>query len=117
MAIAVTDLSGADRRAAAPAAPDALVAAVREVAAARDLPGVMAAVRRNARRLVSADGATFVLREGPVVHYADEDAISPLWKGRRFPAEACASVNRSPGRLPPVVTTSGANPRSHRSAT
>jgi signal transduction histidine kinase len=32
-----------------------------------------------------------VLREGPLVHYADEDAISPLWKGRRFPAHACIS--------------------------
>jgi signal transduction histidine kinase len=32
-----------------------------------------------------------VLREGDMVHYADEDAISPLWKGRRFPARACIS--------------------------
>src|SRR5512146_569778 len=68
-----------------------LVDALRAVAAARDLPAVMAAVRRHARRLASADGATFVLREGTMVHYADEDAISPLWKGRRFPAQACIS--------------------------
>src|SRR5512146_1260169 len=68
-----------------------LVDALRAVAAARDLPAVMAAVRRHARRLASADGATFVLREGAMVHYADEDAIAPLWKGRRFPAEACIS--------------------------
>ena len=40
---------------------------------------------RTARQLVDADGATFVLREGGMVHYADEDAIAPLWKGRRFP--------------------------------
>lgn len=65
--------------------------ALRAVASARDLPGVMAAVRRHARRLVAADGATFVLREGTMVHYADEDAIAPLWKGRRFPARACVS--------------------------
>lgn len=74
-----------------PPGSDAVVEAMREIAAARDLAGVMASVRRNARRLVRADGATFVLREGAVVHYADEDAISPLWKGRRFPADACAS--------------------------
>src|SRR5512138_2696142 len=68
-----------------------LVAALRALAAARDLPAVMAAVRRHARRLVASDGATFVLREGTMVHYADEDAIAPLWKGRRFPMQACIS--------------------------
>jgi signal transduction histidine kinase len=72
-------------------AVEPLVAALRAVTAARDLPAVMAAVRRHARRLASADGATFVLREGTMVHYADEDAIAPLWKGRRFPAQACVS--------------------------
>lgn len=72
-----------------PALP--LVEALRAVASARDLPAVMAAVRRHARGLVGADGATFVLREGTMVHYADEDAIAPLWKGRRFPARACVS--------------------------
>jgi signal transduction histidine kinase len=71
--------------------PDLLVDGLRAVAAARDLPAVMAAVRTAARRLVTADGATFVLREGELVHYADEDAIAPLWKGRRFPAHACIS--------------------------
>src|SRR5512138_1356474 len=70
---------------------EALVEALRAVAAARDLAAVMAAVRHHARRLVAADGATFVLREGTMVHYADEDAIAPLWKGRRFPAQACIS--------------------------
>jgi two-component system CheB/CheR fusion protein len=70
---------------------DGLTHALRAVGAARDLPGVMAAVRTAARRLVRAEGATFVLREGGMVHYADEDAITPLWKGRRFPAQACIS--------------------------
>jgi signal transduction histidine kinase len=74
-----------------PGVRHALVDGLRAVASARDLASVMAAVRRAARQLVSADGATFVLREGTMVHYADEDAISPLWKGRRFPAEACIS--------------------------
>src|SRR5512138_3423475 len=68
-----------------------LVDALRAVASARDLPSVMGAVRRHARRLASADGATFVLREGTMVHYADEDAIAPLCKGRRFPMQACIS--------------------------
>lgn len=43
------------------------------------------------RGLVGADGVTFVLREGNLCHYADEDAISPLWKGQRFPASTCIS--------------------------
>lgn len=36
-------------------------------------------------------GITFVLREGDLCYYAEEDAISPLWKGRRFPMSACIS--------------------------
>src|SRR5262249_27351111 len=53
--------------------------------------GVMEIVRSAARELTGADGATFVLREGDLCYYADEDAIAPLWKGRRFPASACIS--------------------------
>jgi GAF domain-containing protein len=44
-----------------------------------------------ARRLVGADGATFVLRDGDKCFYVDEDAIGPLWKGQRFPLTACIS--------------------------
>lgn len=58
---------------------------------ARGMDEIMAVVRGSARALVGADGITFVLREGDVCHYADEDAISPLWKGQRFPASACIS--------------------------
>lgn len=88
-----------------------LVEALRTVAAARDLPAVMTAVRRHARRLVSADGATFVLREGAMVHYADEDAIAPLWKGRRFPAEACVSGYAMLHRQSVVIEDIRADPR------
>ncbi len=68
-----------------------LLAAAKALAAAQDLPGLMEVVRHAARDLTDADGVTFVLREGDLVHYADEDAISPLWKGQRFPATACIS--------------------------
>jgi signal transduction histidine kinase len=87
----VASLPGVLERDGARPEADALVDALRALATARDLPAVMAAVRRGARRLAGADGATFVLREGALVHYADEDAIGPLWKGRRFPASACIS--------------------------
>jgi signal transduction histidine kinase len=76
---------------ARPREADVLLAAMRGLAAARGLPDVMALVRRAARDLTQADGVTFVLREGPMVHYADEEAVGPLWKGRRFPATACIS--------------------------
>jgi len=68
-----------------------LVRAVQELALARDLAAIQAVVRWAARELVGADGATFVLRDGDRCHYADEDAIAPLWKGQRFPMGACVS--------------------------
>lgn len=43
------------------------------------------------RQLMGADGATVVLREDDVCFYADEDAVGPMWKGQRFPADSCVS--------------------------
>ncbi|QSQ23082.1 GAF domain-containing sensor histidine kinase [Pyxidicoccus parkwayensis] len=68
-----------------------LLEVVRELAHLRELEDIMALVRRAARQLSGADGVTFVLREGEHVYYADEEAIAPLWKGRRFPINACIS--------------------------
>ncbi|MDP3969441.1 MAG: ATP-binding protein [Nocardioides sp.] len=68
-----------------------LVQAVRDLAAARDLDRVVEIVRHAARELVDADGATFVLRDEGQCFYVDEDAIHPLWRGQRFPLDACIS--------------------------
>jgi GAF domain-containing protein len=68
-----------------------LLTVVRDLSGARDLRRVTEIVRHAARRLTHADGVTFVLRDGDQCYYADEDAIAPLWKGRRFPAAACIS--------------------------
>lgn len=68
-----------------------LVRVVQEVSAARSLERIQQIVRTAARQLTGADGATFVLRDGDRCHYADEDAIAPLWKGGRFPMRACIS--------------------------
>src|SRR5579864_3133728 len=68
-----------------------LVTVVQELSLARDLDTVTAIVRRAARELTGADGATFVLRDRDQCHYVDEDAIAPLWKGQRFPLSACIS--------------------------
>jgi signal transduction histidine kinase len=68
-----------------------LVDAIQRLSLARSLEEIQSIVRTSARRLTGADGATFVLREGSKCYYADEDAISPLWKGQRFPLETCIS--------------------------
>ena len=52
---------------------------------------VIEAVRSTARFICNADGVTFVLRDGQLCHYVEEDAIAPLWKGQRFPMSACIS--------------------------
>src|SRR5688572_48907 len=68
-----------------------LVEVVQDLSHVRDLPAIMAIVRQAARDLTGADGATFVLREGEYCYYAEENAISPLWKGQRFPLKMCIS--------------------------
>jgi hypothetical protein len=68
-----------------------LVKAVQDLSFARSLDAVMAVVRRAARELTGADGATFVLQDNGECFYADEDAMAPLWKGQRFPMSACIS--------------------------
>jgi signal transduction histidine kinase len=64
---------------------------VQSLSFARSLEAVMEIVRHAARELTGADGATFVLRDGDKCYYAEEDAISPLWKGQRFPLRICIS--------------------------
>ncbi len=68
-----------------------LLVVIQQLSAARDLLRVQEIVRTAARELTSSDGATFVLRDGNLCFYADEDAIAPLWKGLRFPMSACVS--------------------------
>lgn len=68
-----------------------LVGVIQQLSMARDLDAVVAVVRHAARALTGADGATFVLREDKHCFYVDEDAISPLWKGHRFPLDTCIS--------------------------
>lgn len=52
---------------------------------------IVAIVRSAARRIVGADGVAIILLDGDQCHYVEEDAIGPLWKGQRFPAESCVS--------------------------
>lgn len=66
-------------------------AMVRRLSIAQSFAEVMEIVTHAARTLLGADGITFVVREGDLCHYAEEDSISPLWRGRRFPMKACIS--------------------------
>lgn len=80
-----------------------LVEAITELSKARDVETVAAIVRTAAREINGADGATFVLREGDKCFYADEDAITPLWKGQRFPLNQCVSGWAMTHRRPVVI--------------
>ncbi|MFT3764703.1 MAG: HAMP domain-containing sensor histidine kinase [Minicystis sp.] len=108
---AVDEASSFAADAAAQEDVDRLIASIHELSRLRDLEGIMAVVRRAARELTGADGVTFVLREGDVVHYAEEDAIAPLWKGRRFPATSCISGWVMINREPAVIEDVYADPR------
>ncbi len=70
---------------------DYLIDVVQQLSLARDLETVMSIVRSAARELTGADGATLVLRDNGKCYYVEENAISPLWKGLRFPMETCIS--------------------------
>ncbi len=68
-----------------------LIKTIQKLSVAPSLEKIMALLNSEARALVGADGASFVIREGGFCFYADEDAIGPLWKGKRFPIETCVS--------------------------
>ena len=84
-------------------AAEQLVEAVRLLANAHSLAEVISIAKTAARRITQADGASFVLRDGNLCYYADEDAIEPLWKGRRFPMESCVSGWAMRQRQPAII--------------
>jgi signal transduction histidine kinase/ActR/RegA family two-component response regulator len=80
-----------------------LLEVVQALSQARDVATITRITRDAARELTDADGATFVLRDGDNCFYADENAIAPLWKGKRFPLQACISgwvmLNKEPAMI------------------
>ena len=70
---------------------EAIVAIVRRLSKAHSLHEITDVVTQATQRLLAADGVTFVFRDGDHCYYADEAAISPLWKGKRFPMRDCIS--------------------------
>ncbi len=68
-----------------------LLGAIEQLPGTSTVAEIMSIVCCGARELSGADGVTFVLRDGELCYYADEDAVGPLWKGKRFPMSACIS--------------------------
>jgi PAS domain S-box-containing protein len=83
-----------------------LTDAIDQAQSARTVDELMEIVRGAARRLSGADGVSIVLRDGDQCHYIDEEAVSPLWKGQRFPLISCISgwamLNRQTAVVPDV---------------
>jgi signal transduction histidine kinase/ActR/RegA family two-component response regulator len=69
----------------------ALLTAIQALSFARTLDDLTRVIRTHAKTTIGADGVTFVLRDAGHCYYVEEDAIAPLWKGRRFPMESCIS--------------------------
>jgi hypothetical protein len=83
-----------------------LLDAIERLSLARRMEDVIGVVRDNARILAGADGVCFVLRDGDLCHYVEENAIGPLWKGCKFPMSACISgwamLNRATAISPDI---------------
>ncbi len=88
-----------------------LVGVVQQLSLARSMAQIGVIVRHAARELTGADGATFVLKDNDQCYYAEENAISPLWKGKRFPMEICLSGWVMNNRQSTVVEDIYADPR------
>lgn len=83
-----------------------LIETIEALSATRTISEVADVVRKAARRVSGADGIAFVLRDNDKCWYFDEDAIGPLWKGKRFPLTACISgwsmLNRQTVIIPDI---------------
>lgn len=81
------------------------------MAEAQSLEDVVAVLARTARWVAGSDGIAVVLREDDVCAYVAEDAIEPLWKGCRFPLDACVSGWAMLNRETAIVPDVGIDPR------
>jgi GAF domain-containing protein len=68
-----------------------LRATVERLATAASPAEINETLRQSARGLVGSDGIALILRDGDFCHYVEEDAVGPLWKGKKFPMAACIS--------------------------
>lgn len=68
-----------------------LIAVADALSETTDLSEIQSIVVGAARKIARCDGSTIILRDNDKCFYVDEDSISPLWKGKRFPMDDCIS--------------------------
>lgn len=68
-----------------------LVESIQKLTSVQSLENMQDIVAESARKLIGADGATLVFKENDHCFYVNEDAIQPLWKGKKFPMDSCIS--------------------------
>jgi GAF domain-containing protein len=82
-----------------------------QLAECHELSAVTSTLAEAMRERLHADGVTVVLRDGPYCYYCDENAVGPLWKGKRFPLERCISGWAMLNRVPVSIADIYADPR------
>lgn len=88
-----------------------LLSAAYQLLLAQSLDQIFQLTCTTARALASADGAALILGEKNHCLYAAEDAIGPLWKGKRFPAARCVSGWTMEHRVPALIPDIYQDPR------
>lgn len=88
-----------------------LLDVVQQLSMTHDLAQIGAIVKRAAGELLAPEGVTFALREQDSCVFADEEAIAPLWKGRRFSTSDCLSGWAMIHRRTAVIEDVDADPR------
>ncbi|MFW5831393.1 MAG: PAS domain S-box protein, partial [Prolixibacteraceae bacterium] len=68
-----------------------LIESIQQLSSVQSLDALQDIVAKSARKLIGADGATLVFKENGHCFYVNEDAIQPLWKGKKFPLDSCIS--------------------------
>ena len=85
-----------------------LAECISALAVARTAEDVVHVIRTCTRELIGADGIAVVRRDGEFCHYIEEDAVTPLWKGQRFPLGTCISgwsmLNAETAVIPDIRT-------------
>jgi two-component sensor histidine kinase len=83
-----------------------LLRTVESLAEAGSPDAILEIIRTSARRLIGSDGVALILTEGDECHYVEEDAVGPLWKGRKFKMTECISgwsmINKKTAVIPDV---------------
>lgn len=83
-----------------------LLQTVESLARAGSLDEIAGIIRTSTRQLIGCDGVALIINDNGLCHYVEEDAIGPLWKGRRFQMTECISgwsmIHRATAIIPDI---------------